>query len=541
MKGKKLIALLLVLIMVIATFTACSSSSTDTTDTVSSSADTATADSSSGDSSDPQPIEGKDTLYIGQIAALSTFQHGTFGGNPNLNSLVFDNLFWVDTETGEYVSDVLSDWYYEDDLTFVMTVNDGIYFSNGEQLTAEDILYTFQSYFLKESPFVVMLAYMDLDNSTISEDGMTLTLKWTEPFSPGVYIMPYPIVCKSWCEENGFESQDWYDNPCGSGPYKVVEFVTDSYVKFELRDDIEDADSYPYQYIVAKYYGEKSTMYIDLESGALDLALGVSATDYARAASGGSENIAATTTVSGYFMIQCWNVCLNDYTANVNVRKALNEAVDWATLGEAVYGDLIIPQDSAVMSCSLYYDDSIHMVSYDPEDAKALLEAEGISYGDIVLKATTTSDNEDYVTGLQSYLDAVGVTLEIEFVDFATMQQILVTDTSPETLLITACSGSTGQPYAYLTNMIKETSSYPNNYVDDETFVNLVYDCLETVDENELMALYKELAQNVADNNWYCPIGQLVSGICYNTTVIQDAQFMDTLDGMNLRNIVYAS
>ncbi len=539
MKVKKLIALLLVFILVTATFAACSASSADTSDTSSSSANNANTDSNG--SSDSQPVDGKDTLYIGQIQALSTFQHGTFGGFPTLISLVFDNLFWVDPETGEYVSDILSDWYYEDDLTFVMTVNDGIYFNNGEQLTAEDILYTFQSYFIKESPFVTMLTSMDLDNSSVSDDGMTLTLKWQEAFSPGVFIMPYPIISKVWCEANGWDSQDWYDNPCGSGPYKVVEFVTDSYVKFELRDDYADAADYPYQYVVAKYYGEASTMYIDLESGALDLALGVNATDYDRAVSGQSENIAATTTKSGYFTIQCWNTCLNEYTADANVRKALNEAVDWVSLSEAVYGSLGIPQDSAVMSCSKYYDDSIHMVTYDPEDAKALLEAAGVKDGDIVLSITTTSDNEDYVTALQSYLAAVGVTLTVDFVDFATMQQILVADTSPETLLITACNASSGQPYGYLTNMIEETSSYPHNFVADETFRQLVNDCLKTVDEDELKALYSELAQNVADNNWYMPYVQMVSGICFNTTVIQDAQFMDTLDSMNLRNIVYAN
>ena len=42
-----------------------------------------------------------------------------------------------------------------------------------------------------------------------------------EPFGPGLSNLTRPIVNKSWCETAAEE--DWWDKPCGTGPYKFVD------------------------------------------------------------------------------------------------------------------------------------------------------------------------------------------------------------------------------------------------------------------------------------------------------------------------------
>jgi ABC-type transport system substrate-binding protein len=54
----------------------------------------------------------------------------------------FDFLWYTDPDTKEVYSNVLSDWYYEDEYTFVTCLKEGVTFSNGEVATSDDVLYS---------------------------------------------------------------------------------------------------------------------------------------------------------------------------------------------------------------------------------------------------------------------------------------------------------------------------------------------------------------------------------------------------------------
>ncbi|MDR1299322.1 MAG: ABC transporter substrate-binding protein [Oscillospiraceae bacterium] len=482
---------------------------------------------------------GKDTLYIGQTTALGSFNFGSFGHQPTLMSFVTDFIFDWNPDTGEIYSRVLSDWHYIDDLTISMTVNQGITFTNGDPMTAEDVLFTLQSYTLKGSPFEPTVAWIDFANSTVSGDGYELTLKCNYPYSPFITVQPQPIVSKKWCEENGWETLDWYNNPCGTGPYKVVEYVADDHYKFELRDNYwDDASQYPYKYVVARYYGNASSMYIDLENGTLDLAVGINVEDYDRTLAGGNANIAATTTTGDYFLVQMWNPN-GEYTSNPRVRRAIEMAVDWGAIAEMTYGSIAMPSRTAVPKLNRFYDASIQTVQYDPEGARQILEEEGIKAGDVKLKILTTSANETYATGLQSYLSEAGITLNIEFMDFMTMQQTLFTSDDPE-LTNTFGGPAFAHPWGTLVNTIKASTTWPQHtFVDDPAYDELTTKIEQTIGDEALMPLYKQLQEYVAENNPFTPIAITRAGVAYNTNVISKAIFTNVTEA-EYKHIVYA-
>jgi ABC-type transport system substrate-binding protein len=544
MKVKKTIALLLVFVLVTAAFAACAGSSKDKPDASSPAGDSAAPESAGGSSEpvvndDPQPIEGKDTLYIGQINQLGTFQHGSFGGVPTLYSLVFDCLFCWDGATGEMYSDILEDWYFEDDYTYIMKLKEGVTFSDGTPMTGEDILFTLESYELKGSPFVDTAAFVNFEKSAVSDDGLTVTIVCDYTYSPVFYVQPIPVVSKAWCETNGWETQDWYNSPYGSGPYVVSEYVADSHVTMKLRDNYWGDEKFPYETIVAKYYSEAATMYIDLEAGVIDLAVGVNKEDYSRALSGDSENIAADHCLGDYFSVQMWNPN-NEYLKNAEIRKALNMAIDWPAVVDITYGELATYNPLSVPIAGQYYDASLesNVLPYDPEGAKAILEAQGVGDGDIQLTMLTTTNNEDYSTTVQYYLAQVGVTLNIEYMDFVTMQMTLFSSEDP-TLINFFGGPGFSNPMGTLVNTLPSTTTWPQHtFVGDQAYIDLLEAIKATVDFEEQKALYSELQKYVAENVPFTPVCTSYAGIAYNTNVIAQAKFTNSND-INYRQIVY--
>jgi len=558
MKARRLAAILLAILLLLGTAACGSSSKNEGTGTsTTAGTDTATqAPASDGaavtqapgsdETAPPAGSDGggtpstpaRDTLYLGQTSLLGSFNFGMFGHQPTLQSWVSDTIFCWDENNNIY-SNVLEDWYYEDDLTAIMKVKPGITFNTGDPLTAEDILFTLQSYTLKGSPFEPTVAWIDFENSSVSEDKLTLTLKCHEVYSPFIYVQPQPIVSKKWCEEKGWDSLDWYNNPCGSGPYKVIEYVADDHYTFERRDDYwGDISKYPYKYVVARYFGQQSSMYIALQNGEIDLAFGVSKEDYERAKADTSDDIEAVTTQGDYFSVQMWNPN-GEYTKNKNVRRAIEMAIDWETIVKTINGDMALISRTAVPITSKWYDPTVETVSYDPAGAKQLLEAEGIKDGDIELLMIQTSSSEEYATLMQYYLAEVGITLTVEFVDFATMHQMLFGNVDPR--LTNAFGGPAfAHPWGTLVNTIKNSTTWPEHtFVDDPYYDELTTNILHTIDETKLAELYKELQRYVAENNPYTPYAVSRAGVAYNKNVIAKAIFTNTTEA-NYQNIVYA-
>ena len=547
MKIKKLVALILV-VAALAAMTACADKGKESSPPASSpeaSGNTQSpapgTNSPGGTETDTPPagIPGKDTFYIGQKASLGTFQHGSFGGMPTLHSLVFDMIFWYDAKTGEAYSDILEEYHSINSTSYFMKVKEGVTFNDGTPLTGEDILFTLQSYSLKGSPFEPTVSFIDFEKSSLSDDKLSLTVEFNREYGPFLFAQPpYPVVSKAWCEANGWETQDWYNAPVGSGPYRVVEYVTDSYVKFELRDDYWGDESYPYKTIIAKYYGDASTMYIDLEAGAIDIAIGVNKEDYARAEAGGNSKISAQKTIGGFASFIVWNPN-NPYLQNENIRKALSMAVDWDVLTDTAYGALGIRNKSAISVTNKYYDPSIENYPYDPEAAKEIFAQEGIKDGDIAFNWLTTADGENYATGLQWYLANVGVTLNLEFVDFATMQMTMFTTTDPQFINSAAGPSYAQNPYAMLINTVKATTTWPaHTYVADPAYEKLIDDLLSATEDAEIKRVANEIQKYVAEKVPFTPTNIVLGGVCYNNEVVADALLCNTNEP-NLKTIVY--
>jgi ABC-type transport system substrate-binding protein len=166
---KKLLCLLMAIVMVLAV-TACGSDSKPSDNQTQSAAEgKENSDSASEGAAAPTGDE-KITLRIGTTGYLGRFLSGLAPEESHSAcNAVFDSIFRVDPWTKQIKSDVLDDWYWEDEHHFIMKLHDGVYFSNGQKATAEDLLFSYENHEERGSNYLSGM-YLDLDKCEILDD-----------------------------------------------------------------------------------------------------------------------------------------------------------------------------------------------------------------------------------------------------------------------------------------------------------------------------------------------------------------------------------
>ncbi len=530
---KKMIALLLALAMT-ASLAACGSSGSSTTES-SSVENSATAESSSGGEAEESSSGAEESsdgemvsLSVGSTDVLGSFLLGsTVGSNHRGASLAFDFLFEYD-EDGNQSSRILEDYYYEDDCTIILKLKDGIYFSNGEQMTGEDILYSIFNYAERSSSIAAVFEAFSSDLSYVEDDGLTVVLKTETPYGPGLEgCGRIPIYCKSWGEEVGYDSELWITDPVGSGPYECVEFVTDSYFVMQLRDDYWD-DTYTtnIEQFTVYYYSEGSTMFIDLENGVLDIALNLSVSDYERCVAG-VENIAYDAIASKDVVFLSLDVDGNEYLANEKVREAIAYGVDWSEVATAARSTAVLQATSLIASDSEYYYD-VGAYEYDPDRAAEALAESGYDGSEISLNMVSTNEEQkdSMFAVIQYYLSQLGIEYTLENYDFGTALVSWLEEGGTDSIFQDSDTGSTiGEPFVSLRYLMIDYSPFPVCSIADETFDTLCTEALAEVDSEARYELYKELQEYVHDTYLVMPIYENADVVAWRTDVVENPNF----------------
>ena len=482
------------------------------------------------------------TLNVGISDALGSFQQGANQGDCWTGIyLVFDALFYHDTETKEVYSYILDDWYYEDDLTFVMKLKDGVYFSNGQKATSEDVLYSLTNYAQRRAMTASMFSGVDAENS-YCPDELTTVVKFREPWGPGIFSVDSPLFCKSWCEEVGWDSQDWLNCPVGSGPYKVTGYVTDSKATLALRDDFwgdETMYNPDIKEITLNYYPEIATMFIDLQTGAIDLALNIAEADYARGMNG-IDGITVERISTNETEFLCMDT-KNQYLKDENVRLAIAYGVDWSVVADAGFGSLQAPATSILSSESPYYKDC-GGYPYDLDKAKDYLAASGYSGEELTFKfvAMADADQQNMAEAFQFYMNQLGMTVNIEYLDFASALGTWMEEGGTDFNFQESATGSlSGEPYISLNALMTAYGNFAICTVDDDQFNQLAERAMKTIDRDERAAAFAELQTYAHDHAWVIPMLEGYYALGYDNTVISAVDFGSAI-GANLRHVTLA-
>lgn len=454
------------------------------------------------------------SLTVGTMDTTDTFDPCVASSCRLGLMLVYDTVLKLNYDTQDVEACIATDWNWVNDTTLELTIRDGVYFSNGDLLTPDDVLYSLSRFVYENDQFDPGYDNINFDACTVDGNKLTIVLNEIDAdFLANLANDQWAsVVDESYVTEN---PDSWWDAPVGSGPYICLENVEGSHSSYERRDDywgeLPSAST-----VTVQHYTESTTMIADFENGVLDMVLAAEETDYLAAVAGDYGSDVQTKLFPTYDIISVQLPEYNPIFDDINVRKAIAEAIDYEAFANAVFGSLGSASDSFMISTMKYYAPQ-GIIEYNPEDAKQLLADAG--YGDgleMKLVIPQTPSNERAATILQSFLADVGITLNVESYDFATAIPILMANGTDISI------GGTGGG-TYLASQLLDTISMYNTNgaasIKDPEFNAHLDAALATLDEDVRAEEYAAAQEWLFNNYRTLPIGSSEAAVLYHGNI----------------------
>jgi len=237
---------------------------------------------------------------------------------------------------------------------------------------------------------------------------------------------------------------------------------------------------------------ELTSRAIELESGGVDVALGIPPTDLRRVAEHPSLRLE---TAIGYALRYVGFNLSKEPFDNILVRQALSHAVDVEALTRAIRTENEVVLSAPFSPAMMFYDDSIEPTAYDPELAKQLLAKAGFPNGfHTTIIADERKERVDIATIMQQFFNEVGVTADIKVLEWGTFLD--VTYAGDTEIYVMGWSSATPDP-DYIVHNVFHSSLVGQggnmSFVKDPIVDDLLERGRMTSDVNERGKIYSEL------------------------------------------------
>jgi peptide/nickel transport system substrate-binding protein len=262
-----------------------------------------------------------------------------------------------------------------DDTTYEVKIHEGVLFHNGDELTADDVAFTFQRLWdpATESPRARMGNMANVENVEVVD---RYTLRWTTkvPFGPpstavvGMHFTGQEILHKATYEDLSMDEARTHP-PIGVGPFKFVEWVPDQRVVMEAFEDYWQGTP-KVERIVWRSIPEESTRVAELLAGSVDMIHPVTP-DFVDQLRGG--DIKLEVVPGTYMRMLMMNVREGSPFHDPEVRRAMNHAIDRDAIVEYIYDGLGVANWQVAGSGQAGHIDGYKPFSYDPDVARPVL------------------------------------------------------------------------------------------------------------------------------------------------------------------------
>ena len=455
------------------------------------------------------------TLTIGHASKTADGFDPPSTGNEIGLSLVYDTLFVRNPDNDNAIEGLLAvDYEYTDDCTLVITLDENAVFSNGSPVTAQDCLYSLKRVVDSQSQYMDYYMSIDLEASH-TEDEHTLVLVTYEPTPMLLAYLSLPyasILCEEYVESTGEEA--FWDQPVGSGPYTCVENVSGSHTTYAAKADYWGAAP-EYDTIVVNNYTDQTAMFVDFQTGLLDVAFDFSASDAKRLQDGEMEG--ATLVIAPSY--NAISFALPEYTealSDIRVRQAICEAIDIDAVAKVTFDILCTPATSVVADGIDYHIDASGN-RYNPEHARELLAEAGYEDGlDLKLVICAVDFQEKSSTVIQAMLAEVGINLNVEAYDIPTAVGMFMSGDTD--VVINAQSAAALDP-AQVFITTSSTSTNKTTALTDETINGYLTAGMTTMDTDARREAYENAQVWMAENYRQIPLADRAVAYAFADTV----------------------
>jgi peptide/nickel transport system substrate-binding protein len=376
-------------------------------------------------------------------------------------------VYW--DEKGGYVPNLLESWKVDPaSKTITFHVRKGVQFTDGTPFDAaslkENLEFNLKSKRILDGEFIKSIDVVDKYTVRLNLSEVTSASMLNYAFN--VQIVSVPAI-----EKNG---PDWArKNGIGTGPFKLVDFKSDTYLKY-VRNENYWRRGMPYiDAIQLDFVPDAVTAAMKMEAKEMDIWMDV-------------PNVKMALDLQAKGLKINWGPgMLYALLPNTNkpkrpdapllnkkVREAIEFAIDRPALAKAIGFGQYEALTQIVPSFSPAYNPGFNPRPYNPEKAKQLLTESGYPNGFEIKMIANGAEGQakDAATAIQSYLGAVGIKVNIDLADMGRYAAALFSPQGWDELALAASgihpSGTDlyqhfgPRPLTYRFDYIKKTPEY---------------------------------------------------------------------------------
>lgn len=430
---KKVGSLLLAVLMVLS-LAACGKTPAEPTQTPSTQPSTETPTT---EATEPAPTYAIDTLTVGTTAAIETAVFGEYNFDMLASGVSELPLVYQDTK-GEY-HPLLATYATEDATTWTYTIQDGMTWSDGAPVTAEDILFTLQydqangsANFEAQTGEDGKVTEAKYTGYTLSDDKMSISLTLASPNVRELSNMTsFRIMPKHVYEDKDTVTEAEGRITCG--PYVLESFNKEAgTITFAVNEYYPQKPNV--EKIVYQLFGNEDTMYLALQQGDIDMVWA-----YSTGAAGTYQDVLSTDTNVSLVNVAAANapavLAFNNAKglfSDENLRQAVSYALNYEefkTYFGSAYAE--IPNRGFVPSTTVGYTDTEKLTT-DTAKADEYMKAAGYTEknadgfyvnADGAAAAFTLTVNAakethvGYAEMIKTQLEAFGIQVNLDAVD----------------------------------------------------------------------------------------------------------------------------
>ncbi|WP_432840444.1 ABC transporter substrate-binding protein [Dactylosporangium sp. CA-092794] len=375
---------------------------------------------STGASSDTTPRKpaGKvgELLTVGFPAAPPTLDPAKSLGNSSIffNEVAYEPLIVLGGD-GQYKPGLATGWKYvgTDNTTFVLTLREGVKFSDGSALTAQAVTDHFTYLQTQGGQNRALFA-----GATITATGpLEVTIKTAAPNPDWPYNLTQDVMAGEVISPAGLKSPESLGTRTfGAGPYVLsAENTTIGSVYTYLPNpNYYNPSALHYKKVVIKVIQSPQATLQALQTGQIDLALGDASTLSAAKTAGFFYGPASVTNNVTVVTLADRGGTTAKPLADVRVRQALNYATDRDAIVKALFPGNTATSQVATAGRDGYDQTLENYYPHDVAKAKDLLAQAGYAGGFSMDMVTTTTNNQNLLAqALAQQWKAIGVTVKI--------------------------------------------------------------------------------------------------------------------------------
>jgi len=404
----------------------------------------------------------------------------------------------------------------EDGLEYTFKLRPGVkfhttsYFTPTRDLNADDVIFSFERQWKEDNAFYTYLEGISWDyfqgmdmpkylKSIEKVDDLTVKITLNEPNAPMIANLGMDfasIMSKEYADqlEAAGTLADLASAPVGTGPFQFVDYQTDAVIRYSAFPDYW-AGKVAIDDLIFAITTDPAVRAQKLKAGECDIMPYPAPADIADLQADPNLTVLEQEGLNIGYMSYNTTIAPMD---NVAVRKALNMAVNKEAIIEAVYQGAGQAAVNLIPPTMWSYNTAVQDDAYDPEAAKAALEAAGVSGLTLDLWAMPVSrpynPNAQRVAELiQADWAAVGVTANIVSYEWTEYRERGKAKDRPGAFQI-GWTGDNGDPDNFFATLFSCSAIGVSNYSSwcDEDFEKLIQDAKTVSDQAERAKLYEQ-------------------------------------------------